>query len=49
MLIKSMMFKTETMIAVDHKMILSLGEFENFPITLDEDVRAIREKIDHGS
>ncbi len=44
-----MMFKTETIIAADHKRILSLREFENFPITFDEEVRAMREKMDHGS
>ena len=48
-LIKSMMFKTETIIAVDHKRTLSLREFENLPITFDEEVRATREKMDHGS
>lgn len=44
-----MMFKPETTIAVDHKRTLSRKEFENFPITFEEEVRLTREKIDHGN
>ncbi len=43
------MFKAETITAADHKRILSLTEFENFPITFDDEVRETREKMDHGS